>query len=67
MQKRKHFQEKRWGPGSDFPHECSESAKRIPISNGHPEMGKKGIPHKLCKAKNKDGLHLQCDHNFHFK
>ena len=21
----------------------------------------------FCKAKNKDGLYLQCDHNFHFK
>lgn len=39
----------------------------IPVPNGHYEGERKEFHMHLCKARNKDGLYLQYDHNFHFK
>lgn len=67
LKRRNFFQEKRSGPASNFPHECSKSAKRIPTPKGCHKWEREEFHINFVRQKSKDGLCLQCDHNFHFK
>ena len=50
-----------------FPVNVLSQPKGYLYPMGIQKWEKKEFHINFCKAKNKDGLYLQCDHNFHFK